>query len=163
MKKLNHLLLLLFATFSLACSSEDEDPKLVEKSVIIEVEMDGNYADYLVTFSVHSMLSGTSTFIAPQLVEPSSLERTQIIEQGNTYTLTYEPSIRTTEVKSSSNIHSMGFVFNAVPLDREPDESFELLTATIRVLADGETMILVQKKVLEKYLGNLDKFYFRSI
>lgn len=138
MKKLNYLLLLAVAIFSFSCTSEDEEPKLVEKSVTIEVELDGNYSDYLVTFSVHSMLSGTSTFVTPQLVEPSSLEWTQVIEQGNTYSLTYEPSMSTIEVQSSSDIQSLGFVFNAVPLDREPDESFELLTATIRVLADGE-------------------------
>lgn len=138
MKKLNYLLLVLVSIFSFAGSPEDEDPKLGEKSVTIEVEMGGNYQDYLVTFSVYSMLVGTSTFVDPQLAEPSSLEWTQVIEQGNMYSLTYEPSMSTIEVQSSSNIHSLGFVFNAVLMDREPDESFELLTATIRVLADEE-------------------------
>lgn len=84
------------------------------------------------------MLSGTSTFVAPQLVQPSTLEWNQIIEQGNTYTLSLEPEVSLVEVQSSSKIHSLGFVFNAVPLDREPDESLQLLTATIRVLADGD-------------------------
>lgn len=137
MKKLNYLSLFVFASLFIACSSEDEEPKLVEKEVTIEIEMGGDYSDYLVTFTVHSMLSGKSTFVTPQLVEPSALEWTQVVEQGNTYSLTYEPSMSTIEVQSSSNIHSLGFVFKAVPLDREPDESFELLTATIRVLADG--------------------------
>lgn len=73
------------------CSSEDENPKLVEKGVTIEVEMDGNYDDYLVTFSVHSMLSGTSTFVSPVLDQPTELNWTQVIEQGNTYTLSFEP------------------------------------------------------------------------
>ncbi|MDP2040871.1 MAG: hypothetical protein Q8S14_02935 [Algoriphagus sp.] len=60
---MNYLVeLLAVAIFSFSCSSEDETPNLVEKSVTIEVEMDGNYADYLVTFSVHRMLSGTFTF-----------------------------------------------------------------------------------------------------
>jgi len=86
------------------------------------------------------MLSGTSTFVTPQLVEPASLEWTQVVEQGNTYSLTYDPIISTIEVQSSSSIHSLGFVFNAVPLDREPDETFEVLIATIRVLADGEVL-----------------------
>lgn len=138
MKKLNYLLLFVFASLFIACSSEDEEPKLVEKDVTIEIEMGGDYSDYLVTFTVHSMLSGKSTFVTPQLVEPSTLEWTQVVEQGNTYSLTFEPTISTIEVQSSSNIHSLGFVFNAVPLDRGPDESFELLTATIQVLADGE-------------------------
>lgn len=138
MKKLNCILLLFLVSLFFACSNEDENPKLVEKEVTIEIEMGGDYSDYLVTLSVHSMLSGTSTFVTPQLVEPSYLEWTQVVEQGNTYSLTYEPSMSTLEVQSTSNIHSLGFVFNAVPLDREPDESFELLTANIRVLADGE-------------------------
>ncbi|WP_339751130.1 hypothetical protein [Algoriphagus aquimarinus] len=138
MKKLNYLLLFVFASLFFACSSEDEEPKLVEKDVTIEVEMGGDYYDYLVTFTVHSMLSGTSTFVAPQLVEPSSLAWTQVVEQGNTYSLTYEPSMSIIEVQSSSDIHSLGFVFNTVPLEREPDESLEFLTATIQVLADGE-------------------------
>lgn len=136
MKKLNYLLL--FACLFIACSSEEENPKLVEKDVTIEVEMAGDYSDYLVTFTVHSMLSGASTFVTPQLIEPSALEWTQIIEQGNSYTVTYEPAASSLEVQSSFDIHSLGFVFNAVPLDRGADESFELLTATIRVLADGE-------------------------
>mgnify|MGYP003651017668 CR=1 FL=1 len=62
----------------------------------------------------------------------------QVIEQGNTYSLTYEPTMSSIEVRSASDIHSLGFVFNAVPLDRELDETFEVLTATIRVFADGE-------------------------
>lgn len=85
MKKLNYLLLLVLASFSFACSSEDEEPKLVEKNVTIEVEMEGNYTDYLVTFSVHSMLSSTSTFVSPVLDQPTELNWTQVIEQGNTY------------------------------------------------------------------------------
>lgn len=138
MKKLNYLFLIALASLILACSSEDANPKLAEKDVTIEVEMGGDYSDYLVTFSVHSMLSGKSTFVTPQLVEPSSLEWTQVVEQGNTYSLTYEPTMSSIEVQSASNIHSLGFVFNAVPLERDPKESFELLIATIRVLADGE-------------------------
>ena len=138
MKNQNYLLLFVLASLFFACSSEDEEPKLVEKEVTIQVEMGGDYSDYLVTFTVHSMLSSKSTFVTPQLVEPSALEWTQVVEQGNTYSLTYEPSMSTIEVQSSSNIHSLGFVFNAVPLDREPGESIELLTATIRILADGE-------------------------
>ena len=67
MKKLNFVLVFALAIFSFSCSSEDETPKLVEKSVTFEIDMDGNYADYLVTFSVHSMLRGTSTFVAPVL------------------------------------------------------------------------------------------------
>ena len=138
MKKLNYLVLFVFASLFVACSSEDEEPKMVEKDVTIEVEMAGNYSDYLVTFSVHSMLSGTSTFVAPILNEPSSLDWTQIVEEGNSYTVTYEPSYGSIEVQSTSNIHSLGFLFNAVPLHRESDENFEPLTATIRVLADGK-------------------------
>ncbi|WP_439490536.1 hypothetical protein [Algoriphagus sp.] len=138
MKKLNNLLLFVFAGLALACSSEDEEPKLVEKNVTIEVEMGGNYSEYLVTFSVHSMLAGTSTFVAPVLGVPSDLDWTQVVEQGNTYTLTYEPSMSTIEVKFASKIHSLGFVFNAVPLDRSINETIQPMTAIIRVLADGE-------------------------
>ena len=138
MKKLNYLFLFVLAALVSAYSSEDEDPKLIEKNVTIEVEMGGDYSEYLVTFTVHSMLSGTSTFVAPVLKEPSSLDWTQVVEQGNTFSLTYKPSMSTIEVQSSSDIHSLGFLFNAVPLDMEPDKSFELLTATIRVFADGE-------------------------
>ncbi|MBB6326961.1 hypothetical protein FHS59_002589 [Algoriphagus iocasae] len=138
MKKLNYLLLFVLASLFFACSSEDEEPKLVEKDVTIEVEMGGDYSDYLVTFTVHTMLSGTSTFVTPQLIEPSALEWTQIIEQGNSYTVTYEPSASSLEVQSTSDIHSLGFVFNAVPLDRNTDDTFDLMSASIRVLADGE-------------------------
>ena len=136
MKKLNYLLLFVFAGLAFACSSED--PQLVEKEVTIEVEMGGDYSDYLVTFSVHSMLAGTSTFVAPVLGVPSDLDWTQVVEQGNTYTLTYEPSMSTIEVKFASKIHSLGFVLNAVPLDRSINETIQPMTAIIRVLADGE-------------------------
>lgn len=138
MKKLNYLLLFALASLFVACSSEVEEPKLMEKDVTIEIEMEGDYSDYLVTFTVHSMLSGKSTFVTPQLVEPNSLEWTQVVEQGNSYTVTYEPSMGTIEVQSSSNIHSLGFVFNAIPLDATPDDGFQPLTAIIRVLANGE-------------------------
>lgn len=137
MRNLNYLLLLAVAVFSFSCSSEDETPKLVEKSVTIEVEMDGNYTDYLVTFSVHSMLSGTSTFVAPVLDQPTELNWTQVIEQGNTYTLSYEPENPTLLANSSAPIHSLGFVFNAVHLGGETDDSFQPLSATVNVLADG--------------------------
>lgn len=138
MKKLNYFLIVAGAVFSFSCSSEDENPKLVEKSVTIEVEMDGNYADYLVTFSVHSMLSGTSTFVAPVLDQPTQLDWTQVVEQGNTYTLSFEPEVPTISATSSAPIHSLGLVFNAVHLGGETDDSFQPLTATVNVLADGE-------------------------
>jgi hypothetical protein len=137
MKRLNYLLLFIFFGLLLACSSEDEDPKLVEKNVIIEVEMGGDYSDYLVTFSVHSMLAGTSTFVAPVLGEPSDLDWTQVVEQGNTYTLTFEPESPTLSASSSAPIHSAGFVFNAVHLGGETDDSFQPLSAEVRVLANG--------------------------
>ncbi|MDI1324435.1 MAG: hypothetical protein PSV36_16930 [Algoriphagus sp.] len=126
------------ATFPFRCSSEDETPKPVEKSVTIEVEMDGNYADYLVTFSVHSMLSGTSTFVTPVLYQPTELNWTQVIEQGNSYTLSFEPEVPTISATSSAPIYSLGLVFNAVHLGGETDDSFQQLSATVNVLADGE-------------------------
>ncbi|MBA4301341.1 MAG: hypothetical protein C0433_14745 [Cyclobacterium sp.] len=138
MRNLNYLLVLAVAVFSFSCSSEDETPKLVEKSVAIEVEMDGNYADYLVTFSVHSMLSGTSTFVAPVLDQPTELTWTQVIEQGNTYTLSFEPEVPTISATSSAPINSLGLVFNAVHLGGETDDSFQPISATVNVLADGE-------------------------
>ncbi len=138
MKKLNYLLLLFIVSLSFACSSEDENPKLVEKGVTIEVEMDGNYDDYLVTFSVHSMLSGTSTFVSPVLDQPTELNWTQVIEQGNTYTLSFEPEVPTILATSSDPVHSLGLVFNAVHLGGETDDSFQPLSATVNVLADGE-------------------------
>jgi hypothetical protein len=137
MKKLNYLLLFVFSGLASACSSEDEDPKLVEKNVTIEVEMGGNYSDYLVTFTVHSMLAGTSTFVAPVLGEPSGLDWTQVVEQGNTYTLTLEPESPSMSASSSSPIHSLGFVFNAVHLGGETDDSFQPISAEVRVLANG--------------------------
>ncbi|PZV87260.1 hypothetical protein CLV31_101132 [Algoriphagus aquaeductus] len=137
MRNLKYLLVIAVAVFSFSCSSEDETPKLVEKSVTIEVEMDGNYADYLVTFSVHSMLSGTSTFVAPVLDQPTELNWSQVIEQGNTYTLSFEPDVPTISATSSAPIHSLGFVFNAVHLGGETDHSFQPLSATVNVLADG--------------------------
>ena len=138
MKKPNYLLFFVFASLAFACSSEDEDPKLVEKDVTIEVEMDGNYDDYLVTFSVHSMLSGTSTFDAPVLDQPTELDWTQVIEQGNTYTLSFEPETPAISATSSTPIHSLGLVFNAVHLGGETDDSFQPLSATVSVVADGE-------------------------
>jgi hypothetical protein len=138
MRNLKYLLVLALAVFSFSCSSEDETPKLVEKSVTIEVEMDGNYSDYLVTFSVHSMLSGTSTFVSPVLDQPTELNWTQVIEQGNTYTLSFEPEVPTILATSSDPVHSLGLVFNAVHLGGETDDSFQPLSATVNVLADGE-------------------------
>tara|TARA_R110002020_G_scaffold62045_1_gene166498 strand:+ start:1226 stop:1720 length:495 start_codon:yes stop_codon:yes gene_type:complete len=137
MKKLNNLLLFVFAGLAFACSSEDEDPKLVEKNVTIEVEMGGDYSEYLVTFSVHSMLAGTSTFVAPVLEEPKDLDWTQVVGQGNTYSLTFEPEASSLSVNSSAPIHSLGFVFNAVHLGGETDDSFQPLSAEVRILANG--------------------------
>lgn len=138
MKKLNYILLLVLASFSIACSSEDDDPKLVEKADTIEIEMDGDFSEYLVTFSVHSMLSGTSTFVAPVLDQPTELNWTQVIEQGNTYTLSFEPEIPTISATSTAPIHSLGLVFNAVHIGGETDDTFQPLSATVIVLADGE-------------------------
>jgi hypothetical protein len=138
MRNLKYLLVFAVAVFSFSCSKEDENPKLVEKSVAIEVEMDGNYADYLVTFSVHSMLRGTSTFVTPVLDQPNELNWTQVIELGNTYTLSFEPEVPIISATSSAPIHSLGLVFNAVHMGGETDDSFQPLSATINVLADGE-------------------------
>lgn len=137
MRNLNYLFLIAITIFSFSCSSENEEPKLVEKNVTIEVEMDGNYTDYLVTFSVHSMLSGTSTFVVPVLDQPTELNWTQVIEQGNTYTLSFEPEVPTISATSSVPIHSLGFVFNAVHLGGETDVSFQPLSAEVRILANG--------------------------
>ena len=137
MKKLNYLLLFVFASLFSACSSGDEEPKLVEKEVTIEVEMGGDYSDYLVTFTVHSMLAGNSTFVDPVLGEPNDLEWTQVVEQGNTYTLTFEPESPSLSAMSSAPIHSLGIVFNAVHLGGETDDSFQQLSAEVRVLANG--------------------------
>jgi hypothetical protein len=138
MRNLKYLFLIALVIFSFSCSSEDEEPKLVEKNVTIEVEMEGNYTDYLVTFSVHSMLSSTSTFVAPVLDKPTELNWTQVIEQGNTYTLSFEPEVPTISATSSAPIHSLGLVFNAVHLGGETDDSFQPISATVNVLADGE-------------------------
>lgn len=148
MRNLNYLLLLAVAVFSFSCSSEDEEPKLVEKNVTIEVEMDGNYTDYLVTFSVHSMLSGSSTFVTPVLDQPTELNWTKVIEQGNTYTLSFEPEVPTISATSSAPIHSLGFVFNAVHLGGGTDDSFQPLSATVNVLADGEVYRLFDYEAL---------------
>ena len=137
MRNLNYLFLIAITIFSFSCSSEDEEPKLLEKNVTIEVEMDGNYTDYLVTFSVHSMLSGSSTFVTPVLDQPTELNWTQVIEQGNTYTISFEPEVPTISATSSAPIHSLGLVFNAVHLVGEMDDSFQPLSAEVRVLANG--------------------------
>ncbi|SEG33933.1 hypothetical protein [Algoriphagus boritolerans] len=137
MRNLKYLLVIALSVFSYSCSSENETPKFVEKSVTIEVEMDGNYTEYLVTFSVHSMLSGTSTFVALVLDQPSELNWTQVIQQGNTYTLSFEPEVPTISATSSAPIHSLGLVFNAVHLGGETNDSFQPLSATVNVLADG--------------------------
>lgn len=99
--------------------------------------MEGNYSDYQVTFTVHSMLAGTSTFVEPLLEEPSGLNWTQVMQLGNSYTLTLNPTSPTILVSSSAPINSLGFVFNGSYLKSEPDEFFNL-PFTIRVLADGE-------------------------
>ncbi len=137
MRNLNYLFLIAITIFSFSCSSENEEPKLVEKNVTIEVEMEGNYTDYLVTFSVHSMLSGTSTFVAPVLDQPTELNWTQVIEQSNTYTISFEPEVPTISATSSAPIHSLGFVFNAVHLGGGTDDSFQPLSAEVRILANG--------------------------
>ncbi|MBS4071427.1 MAG: hypothetical protein KGZ90_08880 [Algoriphagus sp.] len=138
MRKLNYLVLIAMAIFSFSCSSEDETPRLVEKSVTVKVEMQGNYTDYLVTFSVHSMLRGTSTFVAPVLDQPAQLDWTQVIEQGNTYTISFRPDAPTISATSSAPIRSLGFVFNAIPLGGQANDSFQPLSAKVSVLADGE-------------------------
>ena len=138
MERLNYLMFIILAVFSFSCSSEDENPKLVEKSVTVKVEMQGNYTDYLVTFSVHSMLRGTSTFVAPVLDQPAQLDWTQVIEQGNTYTISFRPDSPTISASSSAPIRSLGFVFNAVPLGGQAGDSFQPLSAKVSVLADGE-------------------------
>ena len=83
------------------------------------------------------MLAGTSTFVAPVLAEPSDMEWTQVVEQGNTYTLTLEPELSSISASSSAPIHSLGFVFIAVHLGGETDDSFQPLSAEVRVLANG--------------------------
>lgn len=139
MRKLNYLLLFFVVLFAFACSSsEDEEPKLIEKAVTIEVEMEGSYTDYLVTFSVHSMLKGASTFVTPVLEQPILLDWTQVVEQGNTYTLSYEPETPSILASSSAPIHSLGLVFNAIHLGEDTDGSFQPLSAMVSVLADGE-------------------------
>lgn len=137
MRKLNYLVFILLATFSFSCSSEDEEPKLAEKNVTIEVEMEGDYSDYLVTFTVHSMLAGTSNFVTPVLEEPSSLNWTQVVELGNSYTLILNPNSSRILVTSSAPIHSFGFVFKGSYSESGINESFTL-PFTIRVLTDGE-------------------------
>lgn len=136
MKNLKPLLILLAIVIFNGCSSSDDEKPITEKNVTILVTLDGDYSDYLVNFSVHSMLSGKSDFIAPVLVEPST-EWTQIISQGNAYNLTLTPIAPQIEAKSSSKIHSLGFVFNAVHGGSSPSDNFTPLTATIQVLADG--------------------------
>lgn len=138
MRNLKNLFLIALVIFSFSCSSENEEPKLVEKNVTIEIEMEGDYTDYLVTFSVHSMLSGASNFVAPVLEQPTELNWSQVIEQGNTYTLSFEPEIPTIAATSSAPIHSLGLVFNAVHLGGETDNSFQPISATVSVVADGE-------------------------
>jgi hypothetical protein len=138
MKKLNHLSLLLIAILAFACSKEDENPKLVEKDVTIEVTMEGDYSEYLASFTVHSMLAGTSTFVAPVLNQPSDLDWTQVVAEGNTYTLSFKPDSPEILATSSAPIHSLGFVFNAIHMGGDTDNSSEPLSATVRVLADDE-------------------------
>jgi hypothetical protein len=138
MKKLKYLSLLLVAFLAFACSKEDEDPSPVEKDVTIEITMDGDYADYLVTFTVHSMLGGTSTFVAPVLDQPSDLDWTQVVAEGNTYALSFEPDSPKILTTSSAPIHSLGFVLNAIQMGGDTDDSSEPLSATVRVLADDE-------------------------
>lgn len=136
MRNLNYLLVLAMVVFFFSCSSEDEEPKLVEKNVTIEVEMEGNYTDYLVTFTVHSMLSGTSTFVTPVLEKPISMNWTQVVEQGNSYALTLNPNSPSIVVSSSAPIHSFGFVFKGSYSESGTNESFNM-PFTVRVLADG--------------------------
>ncbi|WP_332911838.1 hypothetical protein [Algoriphagus boritolerans] len=62
----------------------------------------------------------------------------QVIEQGNTYTLSFEPEVPIISAISSAPIHSLGLVFNAVHLGGETTDSFQPISATVNVLADGE-------------------------
>ena len=59
------------------------------------------------------------------------------MEQGNTYTLTLEPKDSTILAKSKVPILSLGFVFNAVHLGGEIDDSFQPLSPEVRVLVNG--------------------------
>ena len=61
----------------------------------------------------------------------------QLVDQGNTYTLSFEPESSLILVNSSSPIHRLGIVFNAVHLGGETDDYFQPLSAEVRVLANG--------------------------
>jgi len=60
-----------------------------------------------------------------------------VIEQGNTYTVSFEPNAPTILASSSGPIHSLGFVLNAVHSGGgATNGSFQPLPATVKVLAD---------------------------
>ena len=61
-----------------------------------------------------------------------------MVEQGNTYNLSAPLTFQNLIVESEEPVHKLGFIFNAIHTGSIPDEDFNDLKATIKVLGDGE-------------------------
>lgn len=132
------LSLVFFLVFLLIGCTEDADEQpLVEKSVRIEVHMEGSVDQYLVQFGVNSLYKGQNGFVRPVIVQPNDLDWTQNIEQANSFNLSTPGSFTQLVVESEEPVHTVNFVFNVVHAGDIPDASFEDLTATITVYGDN--------------------------
>lgn len=137
MKKLQSLLYFICVFLAFSCSNDPDDEPLVEKTARIEIEMEGSLDQYLVNFGIHSLYKGQSGFVRPVIVQPGELEWTQIIEQANTFNVSTPLTFSELIVESEEPVHTFGFIFNVVHSGDIPDEDFEDLSATIRVLGNN--------------------------
>jgi hypothetical protein len=127
----------LFLLFAFSCGERDDEQPLVEKSLRIEVDMEGSVDQYLVNFGVHSLYKGQSGFVNAVILQPGELEWTQIISQANTFNLSTPGSFSQLVVESEEPVHTFGFIFNVVHTGGIPDENFENLNATIRIYGNN--------------------------
>lgn len=137
MKKVKTFLFLPIILLAISCGENTEEQPLVEKSLRIEVDMEGSVDQYLVQFGINTLYKGKSGFVRPIIVQPGELEWTQIIEPANTYNLSTPATFSQLIVESEEPVHTFGFIFNVVHTGDIPDEDFEDLSATIRVHGDN--------------------------
>lgn len=137
MNALKFSLIISFIFLLISCSEEPDEQPLVEKSLRIEVEMEGSVDQYLVQFGINSLYKGQSGFVRPVIVQPNDLEWTQNIEQANTFNLSTTGTFAQLIVESEEPVHTVNFVFNVVHAGDIPDDNFEDLTATITVYGDN--------------------------
>ena len=111
-----------------------DDQPLNEKSARIEVEFEGSLDQYMINFGIHSLNKGSNGFVTPIIQQPADIEWTQVVDQANTYYLTMPLIFQNLIVESEEPVHTLGFIFNAIYTGGIPDENFQDLKATVKIL-----------------------------